>query len=85
MLVSGYCAILIGLTFGAAPILTILVAVVWGVSVMADSAQFSASVAELSDAPLRSTMLTLQTSISFLITLVSIQAMPFVVKMFGWI
>lgn len=84
MLVSGGCAILIGFTFGGAPIITILVGMIWGISVVADSAQFSASVAELSDAPLRGTMLTLQTSIGFLITLVSIQAMPFIVKIVGW-
>ena len=66
------------------PVLTILVGVIWGVAVIADSAQFSASVAELCDASLRGTMLTLQTSIGFLITLVSIQAMPFAVKMVGW-
>lgn len=84
MMVSGCCAVLIGFTFGASPILTILVGVIWGVAVIADSAQFSASVAELCDAPLRGTMLTLQTSLGFLITLVSIQAMPFAVKMVGW-
>jgi hypothetical protein len=57
MVVSGCCAILIGFTFGAAPVLTILVGIIWGVAVIADSAQFSASVAELCDAPLRGTML----------------------------
>jgi MFS family permease len=84
MTVSGCCAILIGFTFGAPPAFTILVGVIWGVAVIADSAQFSAAVAELCDAPLRGTMLTLQTSLGFLITLVSIQAMPFVVRIVGW-
>jgi MFS family permease len=84
MIVSGCCALLIGATFGGPPVLTIAIGLVWGVSVIADSAQFSASVAELSDSSLRGTMLTIQTSIGFLITLVSIQAMPYVVKWLGW-
>ena len=48
MATSGVCALLIGLLFGASPVWLILLCLVWGVSVVADSAQFSASVAELS-------------------------------------
>jgi MFS family permease len=84
MIVSGCCALLIGATFGGPPALTIAIGLVWGISVIADSAQFSAAVAELSDNSLRGTMLTIQTSVGFLITLVSIQAMPYVVKWVGW-
>jgi MFS family permease len=84
MIISGCCALLIGITFGGPPALTIAIGLVWGISVIADSAQFSASVAELSDNSLRGTMLTIQTSVGFLITLVSIQAMPYVVRWVGW-
>ncbi len=41
MTASGLCALAIGLTFGGPPLLTLLVALVWGVTVIADSAQFS--------------------------------------------
>lgn len=84
MIVSGVCCLAIGLVFGGTTWLVMLVAIVWGVSVIADSAQFSASVAELSDDSLRGSMLTLQTSIGFALTLVSIHVMPYVVALVGW-
>ena len=49
MAVSGACAVIAGLSFGANPILLAAVCMVWGLSVVADSAQFSASIAELSE------------------------------------
>ena len=84
MIVSGACCLAIGFAFGGPVWLVMLVAIVWGVSVIADSAQFSASVAELSDDSLRGSMLTLQTSIGFALTLVSIHLMPYVVERVGW-
>src|SRR3954471_10502612 len=47
MAVSGSCAVLIGVLFGAAPIVIVVVGLVWGVTVVADSAQFSTAVSEL--------------------------------------
>jgi hypothetical protein len=61
-----------------------LVAVIWGIAIIADSAQFSASVAELIDPNSVETMLTLQTCIGFLLTLVSVQMVAPVRDMFGW-
>ena len=84
MAVSGTCALLIGALFGAPPALLIVVCLIWGISVVADSAQFSASVAELSDRSLVGTMLTIQTSMGFLLTLITIQLVPGLVAAFGW-
>jgi MFS family permease len=84
MAVSGTCALLIGALFGAPPALLIVVCLIWGISVVADSAQFSASVAELSDRSLVGTMLTIQTSMGFLLTLITIQLVPGLVAVFGW-
>lgn len=84
MLISGTCAAIIGLLPGAGAILLIAVAIVWGITVVADSAQFSASVAELSAPHLIGTMLTLQTCAGFLLTFLTIQAMPAVIYMLGW-
>ena len=84
MIVSGACCLAIGFAFGGPVWLVMVVAIVWGVSVIADSAQFSASVAELSEDSLRGSMLTLQTSIGFALTLVSIHLMPYVVELVGW-
>ncbi len=56
--VSGSCAATVGLLFGGAPWMLLAVCVIWGISIVADSAQFSASVAELSDPARVGTMLT---------------------------
>ncbi len=84
MAVSGSCALLIGFLFGGNPLLVTLLCLVWGVSVVADSAQFSASVAELSDRSLVGTMLTIQTSAGFLLTLLTIHLIPWLVDTLGW-
>jgi hypothetical protein len=57
---------------------------VWGFSVIADSAQFSASVAELVEPSSVGTLLTAQTCAGFLLTLVSIHLVPDVVAHLGW-
>src|SRR5690606_12702506 len=84
MAISGACALLIGLTPAVGAFAVIAVALIWGVSVVADSAQFSASVAELSEPELVGTMLTLQTCMGFLLTFIIIQAMPLIVAASGW-
>lgn len=84
MAVSGLCSLTVGLFFGGPPLLLVAICLIWGVSVIADSAQFSASVAELSDRNLVGTMITLQTSVGFLLTLVSIHLMPVFVDVLGW-
>ena len=82
--VSGGCAIAIGFLFGGSPALLIALCLVWGVAIVADSAQFSASIAELSDRSLVGTMLTVQTSMGFLLTLLTIHLVPPLVEAIGW-
>ena len=84
MAISGSCAAGIGLLFGGAPAALILVSLIWGISIVADSAQFSASIAELSDRSRVGTMLTLQTALGFLLTLITIHLMPHFVEAMGW-
>ncbi len=84
MAASGTCALAIGSLFGGPPALLVAVCLVWGIAVIADSAQFSASVAELSDRSLVGTMLTVQTSMGFLLTLFTIHLVPKLVDAFGW-
>jgi sugar phosphate permease len=84
MLISGTCAVLIGFFFGGSPLLVSLVALVWGFSVVADSAQFSTAISELSVKEYMGTALTLQTSLGFLLTLASIRLIPFLVGWLGW-
>ncbi len=76
MAASGTCAVI--------PWLLFAVCLVWGITVIADSAQFSASVAELSDKDLVGTMLTIQTCGGFLLTLITIHLMPVLVEEAGW-
>ncbi|MEQ8390556.1 MAG: MFS transporter [Thalassospira sp.] len=84
MVFSGTCALIAG-AFGDAPImLLILVCVVWGISVVADSAQFSSCVIELADPHQVGTALTLQNAIGFLIALVSIHLVPVIADFAGW-
>ena len=84
MAVSGTCALLVGLLFGGDPWLLTMLCLVWGVAVVADSAQFSSSVIELSDASLIGTMLTVQTCIGFLLTILTIHLIPPLVDAVGW-
>jgi MFS family permease len=84
MAVSGVCAAVIGLTFGGPPALTMAIALVWGLSVVADSAQFSTAVTELSPPAYVGTALTTQTCVGFSITLLSIWLIPLAVRAVGW-
>lgn len=59
----------IGFLCGHSPVILGMVAVIWGVAAVADSAQFSACVSELADRKIMGTALTLQTSLEFLLTL----------------
>ena len=83
MVGSGACAAAIGFTFHR-PGWLVLVALVWGFTVVADSAQFSASVTELAPPAYVGTALSLQTSLGFLLTLVSTWLVPRAVEAWGW-
>jgi MFS family permease len=82
--VSGSCALVIGFLFGHNPLWLVLLSLIWGIAVVADSPQFSASIAELSERNLVGTMLTIQTSMGFLLTLLTIHLIPRVVEAVGW-
>ena len=69
--------------FSRPGILTAL-CLLWGFAVVADSAQFSAAVSELADPRYVGTALTVQTSLGFLITLVTIGWIPRLVETAGW-
>jgi MFS family permease len=83
MAVSGGCALAVGLLFDHPAALTAL-CLVWGFAVVADSAQFSAAVSELTEPRYVGTALTLQTSLGFLLTLVTLRLVPELVEPLGW-
>jgi MFS family permease len=72
MALSGGSAIATGLLFGAWPALLLAVALVWGVTVVADSAQFSTAVSELAPPGTAGSALTLQTAAGFTLTAITI-------------
>ncbi|HMC57400.1 MAG TPA: MFS transporter [Gemmatimonadaceae bacterium] len=84
MAISGVCALLIGATFGRGWLLVAPIALAWGFFVIADSAQFSVLITESVPPHAVGTALMLQTSIGFLLTTVSIQLVPPLVRAAGW-
>jgi MFS family permease len=84
MAVSGLCALAIGMLIDAPLPILVAVAVIWGMAVIADSAQFSACVTELAPTEYVGTALTLQTCLGFLLTLVSIRLVPIWAEAWGW-
>ena len=84
MLVSGICALNVGLFYGLPLIALLPVLLLWGVTIVADSAQFSAAVSELAPREYVGTALTLQTSLGFLLTAATIYLLPTVAAAIGW-
>lgn len=82
--VSGTCCALMGFTFGRPLWLLAPVALVWGFFIIADSAQFSVLVTEAVPPHAVGTALTLQTSLGFLLTTITIQVIPPLVQRVGW-
>ncbi len=84
MAVSGACCLLVGFFYDAPAPALMAIAAVWGASVVADSAQFSACVTELADPRYVGTALTIQTCVGFLLTMGSIELVPKAAVAFGW-
>lgn len=84
MAVSGSCALLIGPLSSVSYVLTVAVALVWGLTVVADSAQFSALVADAAPPAYVGTALTLQTASGFLLTMLTIHLVPGWAERWGW-
>jgi MFS family permease len=84
MLLSGGCALCIGSLYGTSPALVAAVCILWGFTVVADSAQFSTTVTELCRPEYCGTALTLQNCLGFLLTLATIRLVPFIEARAGW-
>lgn len=84
MLISASCSIIIGFTFGQFILFTIIISIIWGISIIADSAQFSAAVSEIAEEEYVGTALTFQMCIGFLVTIFSINLIPVIQRMIGW-
>ena len=84
MAVSATCCLLAAAAFGLHPVVLLPVLVLWGVSVIADSGLFSTCMTQVADSRYVGTALTVQTALGFLLTVVTINAVPYVVDAVGW-
>ena len=84
LLTSACCSAAAGFFYGAPLPALLLLAVVWGFSIVADSAQFSTLVTEHSARTHVGTALTLQTCAGFLLTMVSMRMVPLIAAWAGW-
>jgi MFS family permease len=84
MAASGACCLGVGFLFGGSFWVLVPLTWIWGFFVVADSAQFSAMVTEVAPQEAVGTALTLQTSMGFLLTMVSIQGLPILNGFVGW-
>ena len=82
--VSGTCCVLAAAVYGLAPAVVVILMLVWGMAVVADSAQFSTALTEVADPEYVGTAVTAQTAIGFAITVVSIRLLPGVRDAVGW-
>ncbi|MDP1571126.1 MAG: MFS transporter [Vicinamibacterales bacterium] len=81
---SASCAAAMSLAYGGRPGWLYVLLAVWGFAVVADSAQFSALVSEHAPRDHVGTALTMQVCLGFLLTLVTIEALPRVAGVVGW-
>lgn len=84
MIVSLLSAVLAAVTFGGPAWLFFSVAMLWGLSIIPDSAQFSALVADFTRPQIAGSIMTLQTAIGFAITILTVQLTPLVANAAGW-
>lgn len=84
MILSGTCALSVGFLYGGNVWLVVALCLVWGAVVVPDAPQTSACIIELSDRSYVGTMLTVQTCVGFMLTMIPIHLIPQMVDAFGW-
>jgi MFS family permease len=84
LVLSGACALLSGLVYGHHPALLYALLAAWGLVVVADSAQFSALVADYSPRSHVGTALATETCCGYFLTMFSIRLMPAVAGAVTW-
>jgi sugar phosphate permease len=84
MVVSGACATVVGFLGGAPGPVLVAVVLIWGFTVVADSAQFSALVTEVAPSHAVGTALTFQTMVGFAVTAAAIELSTRVAESLGW-
>ena len=83
MAISSACCVLAALVLHR-PALLIPLAMIWGIAVIADSAQFSTIISEVSDKNYVGTALTCQVALGFLLTAGVIRLIAAIAARYGW-
>jgi MFS family permease len=84
MAISGTCALIIGPVGFSSFFWALIIAFIWGVAIVADSAQFSACVTTLAPQGYVGTAVTAQTAVGFLLTMLTIGLVPGWAEKWGW-
>ncbi|MCP1677178.1 MFS family permease [Natronocella acetinitrilica] len=84
MCLSGTCALTIGFVQGVSVTLVMVLGLIWGFWVIADSAQFSTAVTEVGRQDYIGTALTMQLAIGFALTVPTIWLIPVLEALVGW-
>lgn len=84
MAVSGFSAVATALSFGGPVWLLVIFILLWGLSVISDSAQFSALVADHAPPQQVGSLMTLQTALGFALTILTVQGAPLMAGLIGW-
>ncbi|MHA2008563.1 MAG: MFS transporter [Promethearchaeota archaeon] len=82
-IVSGLSSLTIGF-FLNNYVLAVVIAIIWGLTVVPDSPQYSAMISELSNPAYIGTALAIQTAVGFAITNITIWLLPIIVDLIGW-
>jgi MFS family permease len=83
MAISSACCVLAALVLHR-PLFLVPLSLVWGIAVIADSAQFSTIISEVSDKNYVGTALTCQVALGFLLTAAVIRLMAAIASQYGW-
>ncbi|MEJ6785587.1 MFS transporter [Aminobacter sp. Piv2-1] len=83
MLISGSCALLACLFFDGPTWLLVTIVLIWGLTIVADSAQFSAAITELANPSFVGTALSVQMGLGFGLTVIAIWLMPILADVLG--
>ena len=84
MACSGTSALLAAAVFGGPALLVAAVFILWGLTVIPDSAQFSALVADFSSPEITGSLMSLQTALGFALTILTVQVTPLLAAWLGW-
>ncbi len=84
MVLSGASAVIAAGSFGGSVGVFTLAVLLWGLSVIPDSAQFSALIADFAPPEKAGSLMTLQTACGFALTIITVQATPWLATQIGW-